>query len=266
MIFRQIHAFVAYGRCAPVNLHKGQRIEQANDLASEHAFRVLYVHEPARRAVDLLYLHAFVEHQNGVGRVGNDFVRKGFRFFLQIRQAHAEVSLPEDHGFRFFAAGVVAAASAVELILGFCFAQFAKHLLNRRAADMHAAGRERGKFLIQLLLRRIEHIKVLLAGGMVHREKFLHGRAAVFAHNRPAHTATRARGHLDETFVKLVVQNVLYGLDAVFDTVHAHIGITGAVSSHGAEYPSRRREEARLAVLIVVGKRFEYDMRFVEPF
>ena len=71
-----------------------------------------------RGRVDLLYLQRFVEDEDAVCRVVDDRIGEGFRLAEQVRQAHRDFGLALIDRNGLFAAGIVAAGAAVELLLG----------------------------------------------------------------------------------------------------------------------------------------------------
>ena len=76
------------------------------------------IHYLARRVVYLLNLELFVEHDKTVGRVVYDVVREALRLVLKIGQTHRYLRLALIDRDRLFAAGVVSAGAAVQLVRG----------------------------------------------------------------------------------------------------------------------------------------------------
>ena len=106
------------------NVEEGQRIENPHNLFSQNVGGIGDIHKLHSRLVYLLHFKGFVKHDNGVWRIFYDGIGEAFRLFLKERQAHGKIRLSVEHRHGLFAAGIIAAASAVQLVLRTSLAHF----------------------------------------------------------------------------------------------------------------------------------------------
>ena len=110
------------------NVKKILGIEHAHNAVSENIGGGAEIHYLERGFVYLLNLKLFVEENKSVWSVADDVVRKALRLVFKIGQAHRYLRLAVIYGDSLFAAGVVSAGAAVELIRGLSLAHAVKNL------------------------------------------------------------------------------------------------------------------------------------------
>ena len=169
------------------------------------------------------------------------------------------------YGDSLFAAGVVSAGAAVELIRGLGLAHAVKNLGYLCLRRGLKSALDDGEVLLKLVAVRLVNFKILVAGELRHSHVVFYGRAVEFFHYRTAYAAAGAGGHLDKAVMYLAVFNVLECRHAVFNAVNRHVGVFRVVLRHGFEYAAGRREEARAAVIVRVRLTGKLNARRLEP-
>lgn len=217
------------------------------------SWRAAEIEHLAGGGVELLHLQRFVEDDDAVGRVFDDFIREVLGLFLQIGQAHRNLGLAVEHGDGLVAAGVVAAASAVQLVLGLVLAHLVQDFLDRLRAGHRSPHADVAVRLGQRVRVGLIDGEIAVRRVAVDRRRPADG-AAVFVHRRTADAASHAGGHLDEALFQPALADLAQRADAVVDAVDGDVGVVGRAALHRAQDAARRREQARLAAGFGVGR------------
>ena len=238
-----------------------QRIHHANQRLAQHIPLARNMEHVHRRRVDLLHLQVLVDHENAVWRVAQDIVGEALRLVHQKRQAHADIRLTVIDRNRLLAAGVVAAASAVELVFLAGFARLGKDTRNLRLGRNRARHADVGMPPDERARLRLGYGKILFAGKRSHRLIMPHGRVVVFLHHGPANAAAGARAHLKKALVQVARRDVRKRRLAVVRAIDRQASIARIRNVHGFEDAANGRKQPRPALLCAVEHRLRHDIR-----
>ena len=213
----------------------------------------LYVEHLQRRFVYLLDFEILVDDYYAVWRVGEYVARKALRLLHEEGQAHVDVRLALEHGDGFFAAGLVAAGSAVQLVRRFYLARAFEY-----RADLVFGGHDFGHaYVAAVLVQELGGVsgnaEILLARVLEYRFVVADGGVAVLFHDGAAYAAARARVHLDKAVMHVARRDVGQSRFAVLHAVHGEIGVAAAFGYiHSPDHAAHDGEEARPRLFLVV--------------
>ena len=266
VIFGKIDMLSRYAAPRVFHIHEHLRIQNADDRLSHDVRRTGNVHESQRRAVNLLNLQVFVQHDDAVRRIVDDVIREILRSVFEIRQTHRNFrfSLIDCHRLR--TARIISAGTAVKLIRRLRFPHLTENFRNLGFRRHFQLALYVFKMLFGILSFRLQNVKIVFAGIFGYGDIAAHGRTVIFLHNGTAHTASHACGHLDEAFMQLSLLDVAQRRHAVLHTVDGKIGITGRRAVHRFQNAARRREKTGTAVRIFILVLPERHMLAAKPF
>ena len=138
-VFGEICTLVMDINACRHNFKISYRIKNTHYRASHDIRQTLDIHNISCRLVYLLYFKVFAKHHYTVGRVVYYVVGEALGLFFKIRQAHGKVCLALKYCYRFFTAGIITAAAAVELLRRIALVHLAEYLLNSLTAG-HSLG------------------------------------------------------------------------------------------------------------------------------